>query len=109
MFDVKEDFNDLVNKYIKQDEKEKLWELSFDCEDKIILHKIADYYIQEKDAYYICELLCVASELLNLDNVFDKIIATGDKTFMFMVLNNGTIQGIIDDKYFSKLKKSCDE
>ena len=40
---------------------------------------------------------------LDLDYIFNKIIATNDKKFIFLILNNGTIKGIIDNKYIAIL------
>lgn len=99
--------NNLVDKYIKEDNRKKLWELAFEYKDKIDLNKISDYYIQVRDDFNICELICIVSEYLDLDDIFNKIVKTKDKTFMFYILKNGTIKSVIDDKYFLLLEKYC--
>lgn len=106
---MNEEINKLVDKYINEDNRKMLWELAFEYEDKIDLNKIAFYYIKVRDFFNICELICVVSDYLNLDNIFDEIIATNDKTFMFWILNNGSIKSIIDNKYFKKLEVACNQ
>ena len=104
-----EDFSNLIDKYIKEDDKEKLLDLASKYENKINLDKIVNYYIKDKDVYYICELLSIVSEFLDLDNVFNKIIESNDETFIFLVSKNGLIQNIIDYKYILKLNKFLDK
>ena len=96
--------------YIENDERKLLWELAFDyspesneIED---MTKIANYYINQKDGYYICELISIASEYLNIDDIINKIIETKDINLISYVMTNNIINGIIDDKYFVKLKQA---
>lgn len=96
---------ELINKYIKEDNREKLLELAFEEQNNIDLNSIADYYIKVRDSFNICELISMVSEYLDLDNIFDKIVKTKDKKFMFWIVNNNTIKSVIDEKYISKLEK----
>lgn len=103
-----DNINNLVDCYIKEDKREELWNLAFDYGNEIDLTKIANYYISVRDSFHICELLSIVSNYLDLDYLFDSIVLTNDKEFMFWILNNGTIKSIIDSKYFSKLENACD-
>ena len=76
-------FNKLVDKYINEDNRNGLWELAEEYKNQVDLKKIADYYIQVRDDFNICELICFLYEYLNLDEIFDNIIRTKDKEFMF--------------------------
>ena len=95
--------NKLIDNYIKEDNKEELWNLANKYENKIDLEKIANYYIKIRDSYYICELISIVSEYLNLDNIFTKIIATKNEEFIFFVSKNPIIKGIIPDTYIERL------
>lgn len=100
-----DNLNSLINKYIREKDKENLWNLAFKYQNKINLERIANYFINEKDSYYLCELISIVAEFLDLDNIFDKIIDTNDDNFIFLISKNGAIQNIIDSKYFLKLNK----
>ena len=104
---MNKELNKLVDKYIKEDNGKKLWELAEEYENQIDLNKIANYYIQVRDDFNICELICFLYEYLDLDEIFNNIIKTKDKEFMFWILNNGSIKSIIDYKYFIELEKNC--
>ncbi len=100
-------FNNYLDKiiinYIKEDNKEELWNLAEKYENKINLERIADYYIKKRDNYYICELISLVGEYLNLNNIFDKIIATKDDEFIFLIAKNPIINNVIPESCLQKL------
>ncbi len=100
---MKDNINSLIDVYIKENNKEELWNLAEKYENKIDLEKIANYYIEEKSDFYICELISLVGEYLNLDEIFEKIIATKDEEFIFWIVKNPIIKNIIDDNYLQKL------
>lgn len=104
---MKKEYDNLIDEYINNDDRKGLWELAFDHINEVNLNKIAEYYIQVMDSFHICELINISLGHLDLDYVFDKIISTNDKTFMFFILNNGTIKYIIDPKYLTRLEEAC--
>ena len=99
--------NSLIDVYIKNDDRKKLWELAFEFGNEIDLNKIASYYIVVRDAFHICELISAVSEYLDLETIFDNINLTNDKNFMLLIANNPVIKSIIDYTYLYRLEKAC--
>ena len=69
-----EEFDKLVKVAIEKDEREYLWRLAFNYEKRNMnFDKIVDYFIEVKDAYYLCELISAVGECLDIDKMIDKI------------------------------------
>lgn len=109
----KEEINQKVLEYIKKDDRKGLWNLVFlymeENKEIIDMSKISDYYIEKRDSFYICELISLAIEYLDIDDVINKIIATNDKEFIAYVMTNPVIKGIIDDGYFIRLNHAYEK
>ncbi len=68
------EFDNLVKAGIEKDEREWLWRLAFNYEEKDInFDDIVDYYIKVKDGYYLTELISVLRNSLDIDKIIDKI------------------------------------
>ena len=104
-----EDLDKLVDKLIEEDNRKELWLLAMEKQNNIDLNKIANYYIDKKDAFNICELICIVPEYLNLDSIFKKIVKTKDKDFMMWILKNGSVKSLVNNKYREALKEACKE
>ena len=71
---TEEEFSELVDIGIKNDNREALWRLAFNYEKKDFdFMKIADYFIFKKDAYYLTELICIVGFHLDIDTILEKI------------------------------------
>lgn len=73
---TQEEFDRLVNIGIKKDEREWLWRLAFNYENRSInFDSIVEYFIKKKDGYYLVELISAVGECLNIDKIIDMIYA----------------------------------
>ena len=71
---TQEEFDRLVNVGIDKDEREWLWRLAFNYENRgIKFDLIVDYFILKKDDYYLSELISAVGECLDIDSIIDKI------------------------------------
>lgn len=78
-----EKFNDLVKVGIENDEREWLWRLAFNFNEKNKdFSLIEDYFIEKRDDYYLTELISAVREDLNMKKLKKKVIATKDKKFI---------------------------
>jgi len=78
-----EKFNDLVKVGIENDEREWLWRLAFNYNEKNKdFSLIEDYFIEKRDDYYLTELISAVREDLNMKKLKKKVIATKDKKFI---------------------------
>ena len=78
-----EKFNDLVKVGIENDEREWLWRLAFNYNEKNKdFSLIEDYFIEKRDDYYLIELISAVREDLNMKKLKKKVIATKDKKFI---------------------------
>ena len=69
-----EEFDKLVKVGIENEEKEYLWRLAFNYNNsELNFDKITNYYIDTKDAYYLCELISAVGNKLDIDNIIDLI------------------------------------
>lgn len=83
-----EKFNDLVKVGIENDEREWLWRLAFNYNEKNKdFSLIEDYFIAKKDDYYLTELISAVSKDLDMKRLKEKVIATKDKKFIISVKN----------------------
>lgn len=71
---TQEEFDRLVKIGIEKDEREWLWRLAFNYENRCInFDSIVEYFIKTKDGYYLAELISVVGESLNIDKIIDMI------------------------------------
>ena len=78
-----EKFNDLVKVGIENDEREWLWRLAFNYNEKNKdFSLIEDYFIEKRDDYYLTELISAVPDDLNMKKLKKKVIATKDKKFI---------------------------
>lgn len=78
-----EKFNDLVKVGIENDEREWLWRLAFNYNEKNKdFFLIEDYFIEKRDDYYLTELISAVRDDLNMKKLKKKVIATKDKKFI---------------------------
>lgn len=78
-----EKFNDLVKVGIENDEREWLWRLAFNYNEKNKdFSLIEDYFIEKRDDYYLTELISAVRDDLNMKKLKKKVIATKDKKFI---------------------------
>ena len=67
-------FDRLVKVGIEKDEREALWRLAFNYEERDInFDDIVNYFIKVKDGYYIAELISAVGECLDIDGIIDNI------------------------------------
>lgn len=82
-----EKFNNLVKNGIKDDARELMWRLAVNYQNENIdLSLIVDYFIKEKDVFYITELISCAPNGINMEKIISKIKNTNDKKFIDEVL-----------------------
>ena len=71
---TQEEFDRLVKIGIEKDEREWLWRLAFNYENRNInFDSIVKYFIKKKDGYYLAELISAVGESLNIDKIIDMI------------------------------------
>ncbi len=102
-----EEFNKLVKVGIEKDEREYLWRLAFNYENKNInFDEIVNYFIEKKDVYYLSELICAVGHCLNIDSMIDKI---NDKEIIEGLKERKNIMGShITEEQFNKLISKLD-
>lgn len=78
-----EKFDKIVKVGIENDEREWLWRLAFNYNEKNKdFSLIEDYFIEKKDSYYLTELISAVPDDLNMKKLKKKVIATKDKKFI---------------------------
>ena len=78
-----EKFDKIVKVGIENDEREWLWRLAFNYNEKNKdFSLIEDYFIEKRDDYYLTELISSVREDLNMKKLKKKVIATKDKKFI---------------------------
>ena len=78
-----EKFDKIVKIGIENDEREWLWRLAFNYNEKNKdFSLIEDYFIEKRDDYYLTELISAVREDLNMKKLKKKVIATKDKKFI---------------------------
>ena len=102
-----EEFMELVQICIDEDEREWLWRLAFNYEDKNYdLNPIADYYILKNDGYYLVELISAVGEHLDIDRIIYK--ANDKELVKYLVDHYNIIEYFVNKKQIDKLKKKLD-
>lgn len=75
-----EKFDKIVKVGIENDEREWLWRLAFNYNEKNKdFSLIEDYFIEKRDDYYLIELISAVRDDLNMKKLKKKVIATKDK------------------------------
>ena len=78
-----EKFDKIVKVGIENNEREWLWRLAFNYNEKNKdFSLIEDYFIEKRDDYYLTELISAVREDLNMKKLKKKVIATKDKKFI---------------------------
>lgn len=78
-----EKFDKIVKVGIENDEREWLWRLAFNYNEKNKdFSLIEDYFIEKRDDYYLIELISAVRDDLNMKKLKKKVIATKDKKFI---------------------------
>lgn len=78
-----EKFDKIVKVGIENDEREWLWRLAFNYNEKNKdFSLIEDYFIEKRYDYYLTELISAVREDLNMKKLKKKVIATKDKKFI---------------------------
>lgn len=78
-----EKFDKIVKVGIENDEREWLWRLAFNYNEKNKdFSLIEDYFIEKRDDYYLTELISAVPDDLNMKKLKKKVIATKDKKFI---------------------------
>ena len=78
-----ETFNKLVELGIEKGSKEKLWRLAFNYENKgKDFTKIIDYYVKEKEYWYLGELMSAVYNDVDFKLISEKVNATNDQHFI---------------------------
>ncbi len=78
-----EKFDKIVKVGIENDEREWLWRLAFNYNEKNKdFSLIEDYFIEKRDDYYLTELISAVRDDLNMKKLKKKVIATKNKKFI---------------------------
>ena len=78
-----EKFDKIVKVGIESEEREWLWRLAFNYNEKNKdFSLIEDYFIEKRDDYYLIELISAVRDDLNMKKLKKKVIATKDKKFI---------------------------
>lgn len=78
-----EKFDKIVKVGIENNEREWLWRLAFNYNEKNKdFSLIEDYFIEKRDDYYLTELISAVRDDLNMKKLKKKVIATKDKKFI---------------------------
>lgn len=99
------EFNELVEVGIQNDERESLWRLAFNYNNKNIdFTMIEDYFLKVKDDYYLIELISAVQEDLDVYRLIEKIVATKDMKFIDKVADRAENLGLITSTRVKELK-----
>ena len=104
---TQEEFNKLVKAGIEKDEREWLWRLAFNYENREInFDEIIDYFIDKKDGYYLSELISAIGNELNIDSIIEKI---NDKELIEdLKSRKDVIIDYLSDEQYNKLIEKID-
>lgn len=101
-----ETFARLVSKAINNDNREGLWRLAFNyASENQNLDAIEDYYIEQKDAYYLMEYINAVKEHINLKKIVQKALRTKDINFINDCGKRAIEFGFFEDEEVEKIKQ----
>jgi len=105
---TQEEFDRLVKVGIENDEREWLWRLAFNYENSNMnFNEIINYYINNKDGYYLAELISTIGECLNIDDIIDKI---NNKELIEDLKNRkSVISSYVSDEQYNRLINKVDK
>lgn len=102
-----EGFDCLVETAIKDDDREGMWRLASNySESKLNFILIMDYYIKQKDDYYLTELISIAPEKIPLSLAKEKLLKTQDNKFINNFCNRASKIKIFSEEEIAELKAS---
>lgn len=97
-----EKFEKVVKAGIEKDEREWLWRLAYNYENKDIkLDSIVNYFIKVKDGYYLVELISAVGDCLDIDAILDKV--TDKDLIEYLVKEKKIISSYVSEKQINKL------
>lgn len=101
---TQEEFNDLVEVGIKNDEREKIWRLASNYSGKgIDFSLIENYFILKRDSYYLGELVCIVEEDLDIKKLLLKVKETNDIKFINELFTDLKTYNILTDEGLENL------
>ncbi len=99
-------FLDLVELGIENDQKESLWRLAFTYEkNHFNYNNIINYFIKEKDIFYIIESLYAFKDNIDMNNLYDKLIKLNDKEFLIKIFTPGIMELLDNEDIDLMIKK----
>ena len=102
-----EEFDKLVKAGIEHDEREWLWRLAFNYEDKgINIEAIIDYFIKIKDGYYLVESISAMGDYLDINKIVDKV--NDRELIKYLEENKSIIDNYVSNEQFNKLMSKLD-
>ena len=105
---TQEEFDRLVKVGKEKDEREYLWRLAFNYENRgINFNEIVDYYIDKKDGYYLSELISAVGSNLDIDYIVNKI--KSKKLIKDLKEREDVIKTSFTDDQLNKLYSKLDE
>ena len=103
---TQKEFDEMVLIAIRNDEREALWRLAFNYNQKDKdFSNIEDYFIEKRDGYYLTELLSAVPESLNKDKIIQKVMTTKDNDFINDFLKRSEKLEIISKEDIKKIQK----
>ena len=93
---------------LEKDKREWLWRLAFNYERQDInFDGIIDYFISQKDGYYLTELISAIGESLDIDKIIDKI---NDKELInYLKEEKSIISKHVSEAQFNRLISKLEE
>ena len=91
-----------LKKYIKEQNNYEIFRLLFEFYDDIDIKHVIYYYIKTLNYSDLCTLITLV-DIDYLDYIFEKIVSTKNKEFIFYILKNGTINSIISGTKYEKI------
>lgn len=78
-----DELEELISIGIEKKNKEKLWRLAFNYENSNNgFQRIIDYYIEDKDYWYLGELMSALNDKIDFNYIKEKVNNTKDKHFI---------------------------
>lgn len=102
-------FLDLVDVGIQNDLKESLWRLAFTYEKQHFnYNNIINYFIKEKDIFYITESLYAFKDSIDINNLYNELIKLNDKEFLIKIFTPGIMELLDNEDIDLMIKKGID-
>ena len=103
-------FADLVAIGIKKGNSELLWRLGFNYTEKenFDYSKLMNYFVSKKDIFYIRESLYAFKESIDLNYLYDILIALNDKDFLIKIFTPDIMDLLSNEDIELMIKKGVD-